>query len=390
MSVESQLAQEQSNPDAVRGRVQEIADDYAKLAASCSAEINRKRRAVREKCQERLWVAAIWRDYHLEMAQKSYEAELKQIDKEHQLEFAALTDLLMQELQEERKRLQALESMEAQNGSQTLTIDKQGNLEEGGVGGLPAAVDDDAGLAAELAADSSSAGGRRLRRRELAALQASSLGADMSAFPGSQSQAGSAGAAVAAGELGGVLRSAVDAEVFGARVAVVGHVGVVDLELEAVLGRQLRDRLPGSRLVERLEAHVNATATVGVGHPGAISPATGLIKNANSTWLNGKPLDKDLSKRLSRSVCLTNDANCFALSEAVDPLCLAQRVDAGALDVGDVDEHVLRAVIRLNETKTLGRVEPLHCSSCHISSPPLPTHERAREAHNRNTLIHSL
>lgn len=194
MSVESQLAQEQSNPDAVRGRVQEIADDYAKLAASCSAEINRKRRAVREKCQERLWVAAIWRDYHLEMAQKSYEAELKQIDKEHQLEFAALTDLLMQELQEERKRLQALESMEAQNGSQTLTIDKQGNLEEGGVGGLPAAVDDDAGLAAELAADSSSAGGRRLRRRELAALQASSLGADMPAFPGSQSQAGSAGA----------------------------------------------------------------------------------------------------------------------------------------------------------------------------------------------------
>lgn len=55
---------------------------------------------------------------------------------------------------------------------------------------------------------------------------------------------------------------------------------------------------------------------VGVGHPGAISPATGLIKNANSTWLNGRPLGEDLSQRLARPVRLANDADCLALSEA--------------------------------------------------------------------------
>ena len=52
--------------------------------------------------------------------------------------------------------------------------------------------------------------------------------------------------------------------------------------------------------------------------PGAVSPATGLVKNANSTWLIGKPLAEDLSARLGRPVRLANDANCFALSEAVD------------------------------------------------------------------------
>ena len=52
--------------------------------------------------------------------------------------------------------------------------------------------------------------------------------------------------------------------------------------------------------------------------PGAISPATGLVKNANSTWLIGRPLDRDLEARLGRPVRLANDANCFALSEASD------------------------------------------------------------------------
>ena len=60
------------------------------------------------------------------------------------------------------------------------------------------------------------------------------------------------------------------------------------------------------------------TTPVGVGIPGAISPATGLIKNANSTWLIGHPLDQDLAAALDRPVKLANDANCFALSEAVD------------------------------------------------------------------------
>jgi fructokinase len=58
--------------------------------------------------------------------------------------------------------------------------------------------------------------------------------------------------------------------------------------------------------------------TVGVGIPGTISPATGLVKNANSTWLNGQPLKSDLERRLQRQVRIANDANCFALSEATD------------------------------------------------------------------------
>jgi fructokinase len=58
--------------------------------------------------------------------------------------------------------------------------------------------------------------------------------------------------------------------------------------------------------------------TVGVGIPGALSRATGLVKNANSTWLIGKPLKEDLERATGREVRLANDANCFALSEAVD------------------------------------------------------------------------
>jgi fructokinase len=63
---------------------------------------------------------------------------------------------------------------------------------------------------------------------------------------------------------------------------------------------------------------VAGAGTVGVGIPGVVSPATGLVKNANSTWLNGRPLGQDLQQRLGREVRLANDANCFALSEASD------------------------------------------------------------------------
>lgn len=59
-------------------------------------------------------------------------------------------------------------------------------------------------------------------------------------------------------------------------------------------------------------------ASVGVGMPGSVSPATGLVQNANSTWLNGRPLAQDLAAALGRPVRLANDANCFALSEATD------------------------------------------------------------------------
>lgn len=71
-------------------------------------------------------------------------------------------------------------------------------------------------------------------------------------------------------------------------------------------------------LVTTAEAQTAQTATVGVGIPGTISPKTGLVKNANSTWLNGNPLDKDLSDLLAREVRVANDANCMAVSEATD------------------------------------------------------------------------
>ncbi len=77
-----------------------------------------------------------------------------------------------------------------------------------------------------------------------------------------------------------------------------------------------------SGLVQALESDLLAPAAprarVGVGIPGTISPATGLVKNANSTWLIGQPLDRDLSAALDRPVRLANDADCFALSEACD------------------------------------------------------------------------
>jgi fructokinase len=71
-------------------------------------------------------------------------------------------------------------------------------------------------------------------------------------------------------------------------------------------------------VVHALEKQVGTRCSVGVAHPGAISPATGLIKNANSTRLNGRPLNKDLERTLARPVRLANDANCFAVSEASD------------------------------------------------------------------------
>ena len=96
-------------------------------------------------------------------------------------------------------------------------------------------------------------------------------------------------------------------------------------------GRELhRHRIPAPRgnyedtiravldVVADLERRVGQTGTVGIGIPGTISPATGLIKNANSTWLIGRALDRDLSNALGRTVRLANDANCFALSEATD------------------------------------------------------------------------
>ena len=71
-------------------------------------------------------------------------------------------------------------------------------------------------------------------------------------------------------------------------------------------------------LVLEAEAELGAQATLGLGTPGAISPASGLLKNSNSTWLNGRPLDRDLAALLERPLAIANDADCLALSEATD------------------------------------------------------------------------
>ncbi len=104
----------------------------------------------------------------------------------------------------------------------------------------------------------------------------------------------------------------------------------------------LRRRVPNPRgydaairsvvaLVGAAEMELSARCTVGIGIPGAISPATGLVKNANSVWLNGRPLDRDFAAALDRPVRIENDANCFALSEAADGAGAGKRVVFGVI-----------------------------------------------------------
>jgi fructokinase len=84
-------------------------------------------------------------------------------------------------------------------------------------------------------------------------------------------------------------------------------------------------------LVCAVEAETGERGTVGIGMPGAVSPATGLVKNANSTWLIGHRLHEDLDALLQRPVRLANDANCFALSEASDGAGAGARVVFGVI-----------------------------------------------------------
>ena len=84
-------------------------------------------------------------------------------------------------------------------------------------------------------------------------------------------------------------------------------------------------------LVRALEESTGQAGSVGIGIPGAVVPATGRVKNANSTWLNGQPLGDDLSARLDRPVRLMNDANCFALSEAADGAAAGASVVFGVI-----------------------------------------------------------
>ena len=84
-------------------------------------------------------------------------------------------------------------------------------------------------------------------------------------------------------------------------------------------------------LVRAADAELGAAPSVGVGIPGTISPTTGLVKNANSVWLIGHPLDKDLSAAIGRPVRIANDADCFVLSEASDGAAAGARSVFGVI-----------------------------------------------------------
>lgn len=84
-------------------------------------------------------------------------------------------------------------------------------------------------------------------------------------------------------------------------------------------------------LVEEAEVTLGASASIGLGIPGSISPVTGLVRNANSIWLNGKPLKEDMERLLNRKVRVQNDANCFAVSEAVDGAGAGYNVVVGVI-----------------------------------------------------------
>jgi fructokinase len=84
-------------------------------------------------------------------------------------------------------------------------------------------------------------------------------------------------------------------------------------------------------LVHRLEEETGRVASVGAGVPGSVSYLTGFIKNSNSTWLNGRPLHRDLSVALTREVRVANDANCLAVSEATDGAAAGKHVVFGVI-----------------------------------------------------------
>jgi fructokinase len=132
--------------------------------------------------------------------------------------------------------------------------------------------------------------------------------------------------------------------VSGLRIGVdLGGTKIEALALDGAGRERLRLRVPTplgdyagtleaiAALVEQLEQSLGGSGRVGVGMPGTISPATGLVKNANSTWLNGRALAEDLRRRLPRPLRFANDANCFALSEATDGAGAGARVTFGVI-----------------------------------------------------------
>jgi fructokinase len=106
-------------------------------------------------------------------------------------------------------------------------------------------------------------------------------------------------------------------------------------------------------LAARLMQGIPTGTRIGVAVPGSISPLTGLMQNANSTWLNGRPFDRDLAVALASPVRLANDANCFALSEAIDGAAANARIvfwrhpgnrcGGGVVDGSLLDDHAASA-----------------------------------------------
>jgi fructokinase len=130
----------------------------------------------------------------------------------------------------------------------------------------------------------------------------------------------------------------------GLRIGIdLGGTKIEAIALDAAGAVRLRRRVPTpagdyngildavAGLIAEAERSLGEQGTVGVATPGALSVRTGLIKNSNSTALNDKPLDRDLTSRLGRPVRLENDANCFALSEAVDGAAVDAHVVFGVI-----------------------------------------------------------
>ena len=123
----------------------------------------------------------------------------------------------------------------------------------------------------------------------------------------------------------------------------IGGTKIEALALDAAGREVFRKRIPTPRgdydatisavkgLVEQIDFSSGVKGSVGIGIPGALSRATGRVKNANSTWLIGRSLKEDLEKALKREIRLENDANCFALSEAVDGAGQGARVVFGVI-----------------------------------------------------------
>lgn len=114
--------------------------------------------------------------------------------------------------------------------------------------------------------------------------------------------------------------------------------------LDARNGKELyRKRIPTARddyqktlksfkgLIDEAEKNLGMTGTIGMSIPGSVSQDTGTIKNANSTWMNGQPLQDDLEKMMGRDIRIQNDANCFAVSEAIDGAAQGAEVVFGVI-----------------------------------------------------------